>query len=57
MSDQFHTVEVHKPMKTKDGYTLYTVQIVPGPKPAENKWETSESSFSVTQRRRNQKKF
>jgi len=49
----YHTVEVHKPIKTKDGYTLYTVQIVPGPKPPENKWESSESPL----RRRNQKKF
>ena len=49
----YHIVEVHKPIKTKDGYTLYTVQIVPGPKPPENKWESSESPL----RRRNQKKF
>ncbi len=49
----YHIVEVHKPMKTKDGYTLHTIRIVSGPKPAENKWETSESSL----RNRNRKKF
>ena len=49
----YHIVETHKPMKTKDGYTLYTVRIVSGPKPAENKWETSEKPL----RNRNRKKF
>jgi len=29
----YHTVELHKPMKTKDGYTLYTIRIVSGPPP------------------------
>ena len=44
---------MHKPFKTKDGYTVSTVKIVSGPKPAENKWETSEKPL----RNRNRKKF
>jgi len=31
----YHIVETHKPIKTKDGYTLYTLRIVKGPKPPE----------------------
>ena len=44
---------MHKPFKTKDGYTVSTLRVVDGPKPAENKWEYSEKS----QRNRNRKKF
>jgi len=29
----YHIVETCKPIKTKDGYTLYTLRIVNGPKP------------------------
>ena len=55
--DEFHIVQMHKPFKTKDGYTVSTLRVVSGPKPAENKWETSEKSHRSSQRRRNQKKF
>jgi len=53
MSKEFHIVQTHKPFKTKDGYTVSTCRIVSGPKPAENKWETSEKPL----RNRNRKKF
>ena len=50
---EFHIVQTHKPFKTKDGYTVSTSRIVEGPKPAENKWESSEKPL----RNRNRKKF
>ena len=55
MSDEFHIVRMHKPFKTKDGYTVSTFRVVDGPKPLyqDNKWEYSEKS----QRNRNRKKF
>ena len=31
--DQYHFREGHKPFKTKDGYTVYTLHIVSGPPP------------------------